>query len=160
MTDELIHVCASTLDAETPRLPPGAVVDMPMDSCAFCNASVCVQSLADGVVLHMHSKEPKWKHYGQMPEYRRKAPGGEDPRGYVVRAVKISSVERHALPTEPSFGVRLDGLFAVVPVTKKWVESHRPIPGGYFIVMPSMGGWRTFQTAEQFESEYELVAEG
>ena len=28
MTDELIHVCASTLDAEMPRMPLGEVVDM------------------------------------------------------------------------------------------------------------------------------------
>lgn len=51
------HICASNLDADhrefALRCGPGEVVDMPVDSCAFCRAGICVQSLADGVVLHL-----------------------------------------------------------------------------------------------------------
>lgn len=46
------HICATTLDAKMPTVPPGLVVDMPVDSCAFCQAGICVQDLADGVVRH------------------------------------------------------------------------------------------------------------
>ncbi len=49
----LTHICANRLDSTMPDTTPGLVVDMPMDSCAFCRAGVCVQSLADDVVLHM-----------------------------------------------------------------------------------------------------------
>ena len=54
MTDDgYDHICATTMDAEMPKTTMGVVVDMPIDSCAFCQAGVCVQSLAERVVLHM-----------------------------------------------------------------------------------------------------------
>ncbi len=57
MTDrELTHICATTLDAKLPRMSLGEVVDMPVDSCAFCKIGECVQSLAGDVVLHMRSQ--------------------------------------------------------------------------------------------------------
>ena len=53
------HICASNLQADhrefACRRGPGEVVDMSADSCGFCKGGICVQSLADGVVIHQRS---------------------------------------------------------------------------------------------------------
>lgn len=70
MTGEYKHICATTLDAKMPVTTLGEVVDWPIESCAFCQAGICVQSLAEMVVLHQ--RHPSTPTHEEMADKARK----------------------------------------------------------------------------------------
>jgi len=70
-----------------------------------------------------------------------------------VRALKIKE-----LRLDDERGLMLafsDERYAPIPITGEWNRVHAPLPGGYFVVYAD--GYRSFSSAETFESGYELV---
>lgn len=71
-----------------------------------------------------------------------------------VRAAKIVSIEE--IGTEDrDYYLRFEGTDIAHRVSREWVERHRPMPGGYYVVYDG-GAYASFSPAKAFEDGYRL----
>jgi hypothetical protein len=85
----------------------------------------------------------------EMPKYRCHK---------VVHALKISEVKAKVDTTygvsAPVLVVEDEG-FEPIPVTKEWVEKHKPMPGGYYVVYSD--SYTSYSPEKAFEDGYTLA---
>lgn len=69
-----------------------------------------------------------------------------------IQALKI----KHVIPNPRGHELHFENdRYAPVEVTNDWVQSRKPLPGGYFVL--HIDGYPTYMTGEAFESQYELA---
>jgi len=75
-----------------------------------------------------------------------------------VHALKISEIRSKV---DPLYGVSAPVLviedegFEPVPVTKEWLEKHKPMPGGYYVIYAD--GYASYSPEHVFEEGYTKI---
>jgi hypothetical protein len=77
----------------------------------------------------------------------------------LVRAGKIDSIFPHSNPT-PAWAATLvlilpDGKPCEFPASQEWLDKHKPVIGGYFVLYED--GYQSFSPKHAFESGYSLI---
>lgn len=75
-----------------------------------------------------------------------------------VWALKIEAVEFEANSAEDGTAIIRPADYGYAPfvVSREYMERHKPVAGGYYVVYED--GYQSFSPAEAFESEYTPVA--